>query len=97
MLIIFFQEAKNNLENTLHYLNNEIQLNKKICENKQAFHAIVKVQKSLKKLDELLLDQNDCDIIFLTRAVAEYNQLLSSMRKCNDILKTVHLKVYKIN
>jgi len=89
----FIQEAKNNLENTLSYLDNEIQLNKKLCEDKQAFHAIVKVQKSLEKLDELLLDQNDCNIIILTRAVAEYNQLSSSMTKCNDILKTVHLTV----
>ncbi|XP_016657618.1 conserved oligomeric Golgi complex subunit 2 [Acyrthosiphon pisum] len=84
-------EAKNNLENTLCYLDNEIQLNKKLCEDKQAFHAIIKVQKSLEKLDELLLDKNDCNIIILTRAVAEYNQLTSSMTKCSDILKTVHL------
>ncbi|CAI6362754.1 unnamed protein product [Macrosiphum euphorbiae] len=83
-------EAKNNLENTLCYLDNEIQLNKKLCEDKQAFHAIIKVQKSLEKLDELLMDQNDCNIIILTRAVAEYNQLTSSMTKCSDILKTVH-------
>ncbi|XP_026805034.1 conserved oligomeric Golgi complex subunit 2 [Rhopalosiphum maidis] len=85
-------EAKNNLENTLCYLDNEILLNKKLCEDKQAFHAIVKVQKSLEKLDELLLDQNDCNIIILTRAVAEYNQLSSSMIQCSDILKTAHLK-----
>lgn len=82
------------MENTLCYLDNEIQLNKKLCEDKQAFHAIVKVQKSLDKLDDLLSDQNDCDIIILTRAVAEYNQLLSSMKKCSDILKTVHLTVH---
>lgn len=86
------------MENTLCHLDNEIQLNTKLCEDKQAFHAIVKVQKSLDKLDELLLDQNDCDIIILTRAVAEYNQLSSSMKICSDILKTVHLTVhhYKI-
>ncbi|XP_022183512.1 conserved oligomeric Golgi complex subunit 2 isoform X1 [Myzus persicae] len=84
-------EAKNNLENTLCYLDNEIQLNKKMCEDKQAFHAILQVQTSLEKLDELLLDQNDCNIIILTRAVAEYNQLSSRMTKCSDLLKTVHL------
>jgi len=78
-------------------LDNEIQLNKKLCEDKQAFHAIIKVQKSLEKLDELLLDQNDCHIIILTRAVAEYNQLTSSMTKCSDILKTVHLTVRYIH
>lgn len=75
------------------YLDNEILLNKKLCEDKQAYHAIVKVQKSLEKLDELLLDQNDYNLIILTRAVAEYNQLSSSMTQCKNILKTVHLKV----
>lgn len=83
------------MENTLHNLDNEIQLNKRLCEDKQAFHAIVKVQKSLDKLD-YLLDQNNCDVIILTRAVVEYNQLMSSMTKCRNILKTVHLKVYNI-
>jgi len=92
----FIQEAKNNLESTLCYLDNEIQLNKKLSEDKQAFHAIIKVQKSLEKLDTLLLDQNGCNIIVLTRAVAEYNQLSSSMTKCSTILKTVHSKVYNI-
>lgn len=84
------------MENTLCYLDNEIQLNKKLCEDKQAFYSIIKVQKSLEKLDELLLDKNDCNIIILTRAVAEYNQLTSSMTKCSDILKTVHLTVWYI-
>lgn len=74
-------------------LDNEIQLNKRLCKDKQAFHAIVKVQKSLNKLDELLLKQNDDSIIVLTRAVAEYNQLVSSMTKCNSLLKNIHLKV----
>lgn len=88
------QVAKSNMENMLHNLDNEIQLNKRFCEDKQAFYAIIKVQKSLDKLDELLLDKNDCDIIVLTRAVAEYNQLMFNMIKCNNILKTVHLKVW---
>lgn len=96
MQIISFQVAKNNLENTLSNLDYEIQLNKRLCEDKQAFHAIVKVQKSLDKLDELLLDQNDGNnMIILTRAVAEYNQLKSSMTKCSIILRTVHHKVPK--
>lgn len=81
------------MENTLCNLDYEIQLNKKLCEDKQAFHAIVKVRKSLDKLDELLLDENDGNIIVLTRAVAEYNQLKFSMTKCNTILKTVYQKV----
>lgn len=81
------------MENTLCYLDNEIQLNQKLCEDKQAYHAIIKVQKSLEKLDELLLDQNDYNLIILTRAVAEYNQLSSSMTQSKNILKTVHLKV----
>lgn len=85
--------AKNNLENTLCSLDNEIQFNRRLCEDKQAYHAIVKVQKSLDKLDELLLDQNDGNMIILTRVVAEYNQLKSSMTKCSNLLKTVHLKV----
>lgn len=76
-------------------LDYEIQLNEKLCEDKQAFHAIVKVQKSMDKLDELLLDENDGNMIILTRAVAEYNQLKFSMTKCNNILKTVHQKVLK--
>lgn len=74
-------------------LDNEIQLNKKIFEDKQAFHAIVKVQKSLDKLNELLLDQNSFNIIILTRAVTEYNQLMSNMTICTNLLKSVHLKV----
>jgi len=82
------------LENTLHNLDNEIQLNKKLCEDKQSFHAIIKVQKSLDKLDELLLDQNDYNKEVLTRVVAEYNQLIFNMTKCNSILKNIHLKVY---
>lgn len=81
------------MEKTLHSLDNEIQLNKRLCEDKQAFHAIVKVQKSLDKLDKLL-DQDDCNITILTRAVAEFNQLMSNMTKCSNILKTVHLKVH---
>lgn len=75
-------------------LDSEIQLNKKLCKDKQALNAIVKVQKSLNKLDELLLEQNYDSIIVLTRAVAEYNQLVSSMTKCSSLLKTIHLKVY---
>lgn len=71
----------------------EIHLNEKLCEDKQAFYAIVKVQKSLDKLDKLLLDENDGNMIVLTRAVAEYNQLKFSMTKCNNIAKTVHQKV----
>lgn len=74
-------------------LDNEIQLNKQLCEDKQAYHAIIKVQNSLEKLDELLLDKNNCDIIILTRIVAEYNQLISNMTKCKNILKSIHLKV----
>jgi len=88
-----FQVAKSNLENTFHNLDNEIQLNKKLCEDKHSFHAIIKVQKSLDKLDELLLVQNDYNIIVLTRAVSDYNQLMFNMTKCNNILRTVHLKV----
>lgn len=85
--------AKNNLENTLCNLDKEIHLNKRLCEDKQAFHAIIKVQKSLDKLEDLLLDQNDCCIIILTRVVDEYNQLISNMTKCSSILRTVHHKV----
>lgn len=77
----------------MHNLDNEIQLNKKLYQDKQALHAIVKVQMSLDKLDNLLMDQNDCNIIILSRAVAEYNQLLYSMTKCSNILKTIHFKV----
>ncbi|VVC32810.1 COG complex component, COG2, C-terminal,Conserved oligomeric Golgi complex, subunit 2, N- [Cinara cedri] len=84
--------AKCNLENTLSNLDNEIKLNKKIFEDKQSLHTIVKVQKSLDKLDELLLDQNDFNIIILTRAVTEYNQLMSNMTKCTNLLKSMHLK-----
>lgn len=76
-------------------LDNEIQLNKRLCEDKQAFHAIIKVQKSLDKLDKLL-DEDDCSIIILTRAVGEFNQLMSNMTKCSNILKTVHLKVHNL-
>uniref|UniRef100_A0A2S2Q2L2 Conserved oligomeric Golgi complex subunit 2 n=1 Tax=Sipha flava TaxID=143950 RepID=A0A2S2Q2L2_9HEMI len=85
--------TKSNLENTLHDLDSEIQLNKRLCKDKQALNAIVKVQKSLNKLDELLLEQNYDSIIVLSRAVAEYNQLVSSMTKCSSLLKTIHLKV----
>lgn len=74
-------------------LDNEIQLNKKIFEDKEAYHAIVKVQKLLDKLDELLLNQNDFNIIILTRAVSEYNQLMCNMTKCTNLLKSAHLKV----
>jgi len=81
------------LETTLHNLDNEIQLNKRLREDKQAFNAIIKVQKSLDKLDELLFDQNDNNVIVLTRAVADYNQLMFNMTKCNNILRTVHLQV----
>jgi DNA polymerase III delta prime subunit len=77
----------------LHDLDSEIQLNKRLCKDKQALNAIVKVQKSLNKLDELLLEQNYDSIIVLSRAVAEYNQLVSSMTKCSSLLKTIHLKV----
>lgn len=76
-------------------LDKEIQLNKKLSEDKQAFHAIIKVQKSLDKLEELLLNQDDCCIIILTRVVDEYNQLIYNMTKCSGILKTVHHKVRK--
>lgn len=77
----------------MHNLDNEIQLNKRLREDKQAFNAIIKVQKSLDKLDELLFDQNDNNVIVLTRAVADYNQLMFNMTKCNNILRTVHLQV----
>lgn len=85
--------AKNNLENTLSNLDNEIQLNRRLCEDKQAYHAIGKVQTSLDKLDELLLNENDCNLIILTRAVADYNQLIYNMSKCSNILKEIHKKV----
>jgi len=78
-------------------VENEIQLNRRVCEDKQAFHAIAKVQKSFDKLDELLLDQVDCNIITLTRAVAGYNHLMSSLTKCKHVLKPVHLKVIFLN
>lgn len=74
-------------------MDNEIKLNKRLCEDKQAFHAVIKVQKSLDKLEELLLDQNNCNIIILTRVVNEYNQLMFNMAKCSSILKTVHQEV----
>lgn len=97
MLIIFFQVAKSNLEKTLRSLDNEIQLNRRLCEDKQAYHAIGKVQTSLDKLDELLLlllNENDCNIIILNRAVADYNHLTYNMSKCSNILKEIHKKVY---
>lgn len=74
-------------------MDNEIQLNKRIWEDKQAYHAIAKVQEFLNKLDELLLDQDDCSIIILTRVVNGYNQLVYNMNKSKNILKTVHFKV----
>lgn len=93
----FIQVAKINLENTLHTIDNEIQSNRRICEDKQAFHEIAKVQKSLDKLDVLLLEQVDCNIVTLTRAVAEYNHLVSSLTKCKRVIKPVHLKVIFLN
>lgn len=89
----FIQVAKNNLENKLLNMDNEIQLNKRICEDKQAYHAIAKVQEFLDKLNELLLDQGDCSVIILTRVVDGYNQLAYNMNKSKSILKTVHFKV----
>lgn len=88
--------AKKNLEDTLHKLDDEIQLNKRIIDDKQAYYAIVKVQKSLEKLENLL-NQSECDVITLTRIVAEYNQLMSNMARSNKIVKPVHLKVKNAN
>lgn len=81
------------MENTLLNLDNEIQSNKELWENKQAFYAISKVQKSLDKLDELLSNQNTCNTTILTRAVAEYNQVTFSASKCKNVLKNIHMKV----
>lgn len=75
-------------------LDSEIQSNKRIRQDKQSFYAIVRVQKSLDKLDGLLSDQRpDCDLIVLTRAVTEMNQLSFNMSKCSKILKPVHWEV----
>ncbi|XP_050425340.1 conserved oligomeric Golgi complex subunit 2 isoform X2 [Adelges cooleyi] len=85
------QLAKKNLENTLQILDEEIQLNKRLCENKQAYYAIIEVQNSLEKLEKLL-NYNGCDVIILTRVIAEYNRLTSYMEKSSKIVKQVHFK-----